>query len=136
VSLGKEVKARVSCIVNPSTVTAETFQIVSSEGTAVTCVFEISDDENDLQSRIKCHHEVDFLVDSEYTGTIDGVQCEDGQVIPAVSWSWVTETEDDDEADSEDLFDADDELEDEGSDDASDDSVDSVDDDSVDTLNS
>ncbi len=132
VSLGKEVKARISCIVNPETVTEETFQVASSDGETVACDYEISDDEDDAQSRIKCHHEEDFLADTEYTATLTGIQCEDGQEIPAVSWSWMTETEGDDEEDFEDLFDDEDELEDQGSDEASDDASDDESDDSDD----
>lgn len=111
VDLDKEVKARISCEVDQTTVTAETFRVESDSDT-IACTFEFSGT-GSSGNRIKCKHgSQDFLPDTVYTATIDGVQCLDGRGVEPRSWSWLTEEEDEDEGDVEDDLDEEDEAED------------------------
>lgn len=125
VDLDKEVKARISCEVDQDTVTSETFRVASDSDT-VACSFDFSGSGHS-GNRIECEHEADFLPDTVYTVTIDGVRCLDGREVTPRSWRWLTEEEDDDDGDIEDELDEEDEMEDENDDD--DDSDDDDDDD-------
>lgn len=112
VDLDKKVKARIGCQVLEDSVNAESFSIISENGASLSCEFKFSGSEHDFTT-IKCEHEdEDFLPDTSYTATIEGVLCEDGRSVENISWQWTTETEDDDEGDVEDEFDDADELED------------------------
>lgn len=129
VDLDKEVRARIGCLVDTSTVTDTTFQ-VSSDSDAITCTFEFSD-EGDDHRKIKCKHEdQDFQASTLYTIILDGIQCEDGRSVENRSWSFMTTDEDTSDGDIEDDIDEEDELEDENEDDGDDDSEDNDDDDS------
>lgn len=119
VDLDKEVRARIGCLVDTSTVTDTTFQ-VSSDSDAITCTFEFSD-EGDDHRKIKCKHEdQDFQASTLYTITLDGIQCEDGRSVESRSWSFMTTDEDTSDGDIEDDIDEEDELEDENEDDGDD----------------
>jgi hypothetical protein len=111
VDLEKEVKARISCEVDQTTVTAETFR-VESDADTIACTFEFSGT-GSSGNRIQCKHDgQDFLPDTVYTATIDGVKCLDGRDVEPRSWSWLTEEEDEDEGDVEDDLDEEDEADD------------------------
>lgn len=124
VDLDKEVRARIGCLVDTSTVTDTTFQ-VASESDTIACTFEFSD-EGDSHRKIKCKHEdQDFQASTLYTITLDGIQCEDGRGVESRSWSFMTTDEDTSDGDVEDDIDEEDELEDESDDsDSSDDEED------------
>lgn len=113
VDLDKEVKARLSCTVDRDTVTADTFRVISEDGLhEVACTHEFSGSGRS-GNRIACDHESDdFLADTVYVATIDGVMCEDGRTVSPRSWEWLTETSDDDEGDAEDDMDEEDEDDD------------------------
>lgn len=112
VDLEREVKARIDCEVDESTVTSETFYVVSEDGEhMVECNYEFSGS----GSKIECDHDdfEDFLPDTYYSATIDGVMCLDGRAVETLSWIWLTEAEDTDEGCREDELDEEDELEEE-----------------------
>lgn len=91
VSLNETVQARFNCNVDFDSVTAFTFSIVATADT-IECVYDVSDS----GETIRCEHDDDpFLPDTTYTATLDGVTCDGGVPISAVSWSWKTEAEDD-----------------------------------------
>jgi len=92
VSTDEEVKARVSCVIDQSTVTADSFAIASEDGSdVIECSFEYSGE--DSGDEIKCKHESqDFMDDTVYIATMDGVTCEDGTPITAASWTWKTKS--------------------------------------------
>jgi len=127
VDLDKDIRARIHCTVDPSTVTAQTFMVESEDGEPLDCTFSF--DETSSGTRITCDHN-GFADDTVYTATLNGILCEDTTAVESGSWTWLTETEDDDEGCEED--DRDDELEsddDSGEDDEDDDDDDSEDDD-------
>lgn len=127
VDLDKEVRARISCEVDSSSVTAETFQVVAESGEAIACAYEFSGSGNS-GNRIECNHEEDFLADTIYQATLDGVMCEDGRMVEARTWQWLTEEADDDEGDAEDEIDEEDEEDDEDEDGDEEDDADEDDD--------
>lgn len=97
IDLDKDVRARISCEVDHATVTSETYAVISENGLdVVSCQYNFSGT-GKSGNRIKCEHETDFLPDTIYTATIDGVLCANGTVVESRSWSWLTETEEDDE---------------------------------------
>lgn len=111
VDLDKDVKARISCEVDPQTVTSETFRVASEDGQdVVACTFEFSGT-GSSGNRIECEHEQPFLPHTVYIATIEGVRCLDGREVEARSWSWLTEGEDKEEGDVEDHIDEEDEVE-------------------------
>lgn len=88
VGLDEDIEVRFGCNVDPASITAVTFA-VSAAGDAVDCAFEIDNDE------VHCQHEDDpFVENTTYTATLDGVQCENGDPVTAIEWSWKTELED------------------------------------------
>ena len=118
IDLEREIKARLSCEVDRDTVNTDTFYIVSEDGMdIIACEYEFSRS-GSSGNRIECDHDdQDFLPDTVYIATVDGVMCADGRSVEARSWEWLTESEDDDEGCFEDEFDEEDELEDEEDDD-------------------
>lgn len=116
VDLDKEIKARIGCVIDESSVTSETFSVVAGDGTALMCEYRFSDtDDSSEHQSIKCRHESeDFLPDTDYTITISGVMCEDGRTVQESSWQFHTESaeEADDAPDAEDELDDEDEAED------------------------
>lgn len=121
VDLDKEVRARIACTIEQASVNADTFR-VEAVGDVIDCTYEFSG--RGRGDTVRCEHDdQDFLADTTYTATLEGVLCEDGRTVKTTSWSWRTETADDDEGDAEDDIDeedeeedADDEDEDEGED--------------------
>lgn len=111
VDLDKEVRARISCEVDRTSVSATTFR-VEATGDVIACTHEFSG--RGRGDTVKCHHDDDdFLADTTYTATLEGVLCTDGRTVKTTSWSFRTETEDDDEGDAEDQIDEEDEDEEE-----------------------
>lgn len=132
VDLDKDVKVKTACVIDESTVTAESFAVVSEdESHVVACTYSIHSDESQGDT-IKCEHDADpFLADTVYTVTLTGITCDDSSALGDGTWSFLTESEDDDEGDYEDQWDDEDELDDDSSD-SSDDSFDNSEDDSED----
>ena len=90
VDLDEEISVLFSCEVDEESVTEETF-VVQSDDDALSCEFEFSDS----GEVVTCEHDdQDFLPDTIYTATVDGVTCEDGTGIEADSWSWTSDEED------------------------------------------
>lgn len=115
IDLDKDVKARLSCEVDQSTVTEETFR-VDSPSDVISCTYKFSGSGRS-GNRIECEHDdQDFLPDTVYTATVDGVKCLDGRDVTPRSWSWLTEEDDDDKGDVEDDLDDEDEAEDDDED--------------------
>jgi len=86
VPLDQEVLVLFSCDIDFTTVNSSTFQIKDPLNNTTSCTYDI--DGNDL---IICNHDGDpFDNDTEYTATINGVKCLDGQTIPTIAWSWNT----------------------------------------------
>lgn len=115
VDLNKKVKVRISCEIDQTTVTGETFAIASESGDhVVACTFDYST-ASGVSKMVACRHDGDdFLPGTVYTAIIEGILCSDGTPVQTRSWSWTTETEDDDDGDAED--DLDDSYDDEGDD--------------------
>ncbi|MBI4125857.1 MAG: hypothetical protein HY465_00030, partial [Deltaproteobacteria bacterium] len=121
VDLDKEPRARASCVLDQTSVSAETFSIVSDSGDEVVCEYTFSGRARSGDT-VRCRHAIDFLPSEIYTATISGLLCEDGREIPDVSWSWLTEDADDDDGDTDDEFEDESEADDDdGIDDADDD---------------
>lgn len=122
VDLDKKVKVYLSCLVDEATLTSETFQVVSELDESIDCEFQVSDRIGIESSIIKCRHNAEkFEADTQYDVQMSGVRCEDGTEIAAISWSFVTELEDDDEGDAEDEIDDLDEADDDEGEDADED---------------
>lgn len=117
VDLDKVVRVRIACALDETTVTDETFVVASEDGTdTIACVFDFNTDKGGTHTKIRCEHdEQDFLPNTVYSATIDGILCEDGTPVESVTWSWRTEDADDDEGDAEDNLEDEDEHEDEES---------------------
>ncbi len=122
VHLKQKVKAVVSCDIDESTLTSETFKVVAENGEAIDCVFEIKN--HGGKQVIICQHDASlFLAETRYTATLDGVKCEDrckdddwgegkswprpqcGCEIEPKSWSWTTAKDRDDKECPEDTVD-------------------------------
>ena len=102
VDLDKEVRARFSCTLDQSSVTADTFAIVGEDDSTIECTFEFSGRGRDGNT-VKCKHEDQaFTADTTYTLTISGVLCEDSSAVTDKVISWHTEAADDDNGDAED----------------------------------
>lgn len=87
VRTNKDVRIRFSCLIDPSTLTPSTLAI-SPEGdpaAILSCDFTILG----TGKQLRCAHP-NFLADTVYDARLEGVRCEDGSEIPAVSWSWRT----------------------------------------------
>ncbi len=123
VDLEREVKARIDCEVDQTSVTDETFYVVSEDGShAIECSYEFSDS-GENRTRIECDHDdfEDFLPDTFYIAVIDGVMCTDGRLVESMSWTWLTEEVDDDEGCYEDELDEEDEAKEDDEDEDDDD---------------
>ncbi|OVE80949.1 hypothetical protein BVY03_05070 [bacterium K02(2017)] len=106
VDLNKKVRARINCVIDQSSVTNETYIVLSDDGETIACEFQFSTSDDNESSQIKCRHDnQDFTPSTNYTATISGLSCEDGRQIEATSWTWFTEENDDDEGDAEDDLD-------------------------------
>jgi hypothetical protein len=89
VSLGADIKARVSCTLDATTVTIETFAVTAGNDT-IDCTYAMSGSDQ----RIECDHDDDpFEADTIYTATLNGIRCADGTAVEARSWSWKTRSE-------------------------------------------
>jgi len=104
VDLQREVKARIDCDIDPSSVTSTTFSIYSEDGSdTIDCTYSFAT----VGNRIECDHDdQDFLPDTVYMAVIDGVLCQDGRSVESLSWSWLTEFADDNQGCYEDNYDA------------------------------
>jgi hypothetical protein len=86
VGRNQDVQVRVSCEVDPASVTAITFSVNSSEG-AIACDYRILN----AGSLVKClHASQKFDPLTIYTATIDGVRCVGSALVPTTTWSWKT----------------------------------------------
>lgn len=122
VDLDKDIKVYTRCALDLTNFTAEQFQVVASDNTAVDCSYKYSS--YDLHAKIECEHIASLVPNTDYTVTVSGLVCSNGDSVPDVSFSFTTENEDDDVGDAED--DSDDELSD-----VEDDDVEEADDDTV-----
>ncbi len=106
IDLDKEVKARISCEIDQSTVTADTFRVETEDmSSSIDCSYEFGDS-GETGNRVVCKHDSDpFLVDTTYVATIDGVRCLDGRSVTAGTWTWHTMTSDSTSGDAEDEID-------------------------------
>lgn len=132
VDLDKDVKAKIKCLVDETTLTADTFRVVDAEGNAISCSYDIELESASYEiDQIRCRHDADpFTADMTYTITLDGLMCLDGRPVESRSWQFHTESSDDDDGDAEDSYEDDHSGEDETGDDHGDD--DDSDDDSDD----
>ena len=120
VDLDKDIKARTSCVIDQSTVTAETFRVEPDSGEAIACVYDFSG--RGTGSIIKCKHDDDpFLADTLYTVILDGVLCDDATPVAVRSWSFMTEDEDSGEGNVEDEIDDENEAEEDSEEESNDD---------------
>ncbi len=86
VALDEPVEVRFSCAVDPASVNASTFRVASDQG-EIACTYETSDS----GEQITCKHESrEFAPVARYTATIDGIRCIGSDLLPTVSWSWMT----------------------------------------------
>lgn len=81
------IEARMRCVIDLDTVTAETFAVRTESGDALTCEYVLS-----LNDRaVVCRHEdIPLVADTVYAATIAGVRCVDGRTVATRSWSWRT----------------------------------------------
>jgi hypothetical protein len=87
VGLTEAVKARVSCALDPTTITASTFSVVDTQGHAISCIYNLSSD----GKIVTCTHtDNSFAMLTTYTATLQGLACTDGSLIETTSWSWKT----------------------------------------------
>ncbi|HEX5038357.1 MAG TPA: hypothetical protein VFX30_14470 [bacterium] len=87
VKTNKDVRIRFSCTIDPSTLTPSTLEIFPEDDPDAisSCDFTVLG----TGKLLRCAHP-DFSADTIYDARLEGVRCEDGSEIPAVSWSWKT----------------------------------------------
>lgn len=97
VGLGRPVVALISCRVNRSTVTSDTFVVQDEAGMRIACEYDFKQWRTDKHQQrhhhriIRCKHSSDFFQHNTlYTATLDGVQCEDGRPVETFSWQFLT----------------------------------------------
>lgn len=97
VGLSRPVVALISCRVDRSTVTSDTFVVQDEAGTRIACEYDFKQWRTDKHVRrhhhriIRCKHSSDlFLHNTLYTATLDGVRCEDGRPVETFSWQFLT----------------------------------------------
>lgn len=116
VDLDKDVRVKASCTIDQTSVTADSFSVVSAEGDAIACTYEFMGE--GTGSMVRCrHHDNPFVANTVYTATVSGMRCEGGSELVEASWSFTTEEADDDEGDAEDDIDDEDAEEEEEDDD-------------------
>lgn len=90
VSLHEAVGALVACEIDADSLTAATFRVDSDAGVAIACQLHI----HESGSGVVCRHDSDpFAPDTVYTATLEGLECQNGNVVRTRSWSWRTEDE-------------------------------------------
>ncbi len=92
VAIERDIRVSASCIVDQSSVSNDSFHVESADGTPLVGTFEFSDIGS--ENTIKFEHEENMAIDTSYTVTLDGILCENGDALPAISFSFATETED------------------------------------------
>ena len=98
VNLDEEVRLRANCEIDADSLNDQTFSVVSQNGNVILCQF----DPFEAEREITCEHEDDlFLPDTIYTATVSGLVCASGDPIAAVSWSWRTTSEADEDGEEE-----------------------------------
>lgn len=81
------IEVQFGCVVDATSIDSSTFSVASDEH-EVSCAYE-GDEGGDI---VVCGHEGDvFLPLTTYSVSIDGVSCEDGELVAPASWSWTTE---------------------------------------------
>lgn len=85
VKLYQSVGARMSCLIDYSTVTKSTFIVSDDLENKIDCSYV----KKELIQGIACEHWDNlFLPVTYYTATLDGVMCVDGGYVEPISWSW------------------------------------------------
>lgn len=79
------IEVQLGCSVNETSVTAASF-IVETDGNSIVCEHELSSSNQILE----CSPEENLQEETTYTVTLDGIECENGEIIPITSWSFTT----------------------------------------------
>lgn len=88
VAVNSAILVRINCHITEGSVTNETVHIEAEED-EVNCSFAFGSASN----RFTCNPTEDLLPNTVYTGTVDGVTCNDGRVVPETSWEFKTAME-------------------------------------------
>lgn len=87
VSIDEHIEVRFGCNVDATTINNTNFAITAGAEN-ITCTFETDNDE------VSCEHD-NFENLTTYTVTLSGIECENGDPVTDVTWSFTTEEEDD-----------------------------------------
>lgn len=85
VVLTASIMARTGCVLNPNSVTGDTFAITPAIGGRLACAYTFSED----GKTVTCVHG-GMEAATLYTAVIDGFVCEDGVLVQKSVWTWNT----------------------------------------------